>query len=176
MAYLQIFGFYLHKTHMPTPSDRADYGRAGDITAFDMYRHVARAEWDTLMFFYGIILSVAGLSYLGYLAVALQLLYAQLGPTLANSAIGLLAAVVNNIPVMAGVLHMQPEMAQGQWLLITLTAGVGGSLLSVGSAAGVAIMGQARGRYTFLTHLRWAPAIALGYAASILTHLWLNFG
>jgi len=62
----------------------------------------------------------------------------------------------------------------GQWLLVTLTAGVGGSLLSIGSAAGVALMGQARGRYTFFRHLAWTPAIALGYAASILVHLWLN--
>ena len=38
---------------------------------------------------------------------------------------------------------------------MTLTAGVGGSLLSVGSAAGVALMGQARGAYTFMCHLRW---------------------
>lgn len=176
MAYLQLFGYYLRKTHVPTPQDRLDYGEAGDITAFDMYRHVARAEWDTLLFFYGIILSVGGLGYLGYLAVASNLLYGQLGPTLANTAIGLLSAVIDNIPIMAAVLHMNPAMSHNQWLLVTLTAGVGGSLLSIGSAAGVALMGQARGSYTFLTHLRWTPAIALGYAASILTHLWLNAG
>lgn len=55
-----------------------------------------------------------------------------------------------------------------------LTAGVGGSLLSIGSAAGVALMGQARGVYTFGAHLRWTPVIALGYVASILVHLWIN--
>jgi Na+/H+ antiporter NhaD/arsenite permease-like protein len=57
---------------------------------------------------------------------------------------------------------------------VTLTAGVGGSLLSVGSAAGVALMGQARGIYTFFGHLKWAWAIMLGYIASIALHLWLN--
>jgi Na+/H+ antiporter NhaD/arsenite permease-like protein len=72
------------------------------------------------------------------------------------------------------VLTMNPEMSHGQWLLITLTAGVGGSLLSIGSAAGVALMGTARGTYTFFSHLKWTWAIALGYAASILVHLWLN--
>ena len=56
-------------------------------------------------------------------------------------------------------------MDMGQWLLITLTAGVGGSLLSIGSAAGVALMGQARGIYTFFAHLKWAWAILLGYAS-----------
>jgi Na+/H+ antiporter NhaD/arsenite permease-like protein len=75
---------------------------------------------------------------------------------------------------MFAVLTMNPEMANGQWLLVTLTAGVGGSLLSIGSAAGVALMGQARGKYTFFSHLKWTPAIALGYAASILVHMWIN--
>jgi Na+/H+ antiporter NhaD/arsenite permease-like protein len=64
-------------------------------------------------------------------------------------------------------------MDEAQWLLITLTAGVGGSLLSVGSAAGVALMGASRGQYTFMSHLRWTWAIALGYVASIALHLWL---
>jgi Na+/H+ antiporter NhaD/arsenite permease-like protein len=65
-------------------------------------------------------------------------------------------------------------MGLGHWLLVTLTAGVGGSLLSIGSAAGVALMGQARGVYTFFGHLRWSWAIALGYGLSIWTHLVLN--
>jgi len=85
-----------------------------------------------------------------------------------------MSAVVDNIPVMFAVLTMNPEMSHGHWLLITLTAGVGGSLLSIGSAAGVALMGQARGYYTFVGHLKWAPVILLGYAASVLCHLWLN--
>jgi Na+/H+ antiporter NhaD/arsenite permease-like protein len=69
---------------------------------------------------------------------------------------------------------MDPDMSLGHWLLVTLTAGVGGSLLSIGSAAGVALMGQAQGRYKFFGHLKWAPAILLGYAAGIPTHLWIN--
>ena len=83
-------------------------------------------------------------------------------------------AIVDNILVMFAVLTMQPDMSTGQWLLVTLTAGVGGSLLSIGSAAGVALMGMAAGKYTFFGHLKWAPVIGLGYAASIATHLWLN--
>jgi Na+/H+ antiporter NhaD/arsenite permease-like protein len=65
-------------------------------------------------------------------------------------------------------------MSQGQWLLVTLTAGVGGSMLSIGSAAGVALMGQSKGMYTFASHLKWTWAVALGYVASILCHMWLN--
>jgi Na+/H+ antiporter NhaD/arsenite permease-like protein len=75
---------------------------------------------------------------------------------------------------MFAVLSMDPAMSLQQWLLVTLTAGVGGSLLSIGSAAGVALMGQARGSYTFFSHLKWSWAIALGYAASIALHLWIN--
>ena len=75
---------------------------------------------------------------------------------------------------MAAILAVSPEMNHAQWLLVTLTAGVGGSLLSVGSAAGVALMGQARGIYTFGAHLKWTWAIALGYAVSIVAHVVLN--
>ncbi len=58
--------------------------------------------------------------------------------------------------------------------MITLTAGTGGSLLAIGSAAGVGLLGTARGIYTFGSHLKWAPVIAIGYAASILAHLFVN--
>ena len=75
---------------------------------------------------------------------------------------------------MFAVLSMNPDMEPGQWLPVTLTAGVGGSLLSIGSAAGVALMGQARGLYTFFGHLKWTPVIAPGYAASIAVHMWIN--
>jgi len=57
---------------------------------------------------------------------------------------------------------------------VILTAGVGSSLLSIGSAAGSALMGQAKSRSTFLGYLRRAPVILLGYAASILTHMAIN--
>lgn len=103
-----------------------------------------------------------------------EVLYGGWSTTTANVFLGVISAVIDNIPVMFAVLTMQPEMSHGQWLLITLTAGVGGSLLSIGSAAGVALMGQARGYYTFFGHLKWTPIIALGYAASIALHLWLN--
>ena len=126
------------------------------------------------MFFYGIMLCVAGLGAFGYLAVGSDYLYGSLGPTTANILVGFASAVFDNIPVMFAVLEMNPELSLGQWLLITLTAGVGGSMLAIGSAAGVAVMGQARGIYTFFGHLKWTPVIALGYAASIWTHLLLN--
>ena len=135
------------------------------VKPFDIFISMKRVEWDTLMFFYGVILCVGGLGALGYLALVSDFLYADLGPTAANILIGVLSAVVDNIPLMFAVLSINPDMSVGQWLLITLTTGVGGSLLSIGSAAGVALMGQARGLYV-LSHLKWTWAIALGYAAA----------
>jgi NhaD family Na+/H+ antiporter len=192
LAYLQFFGYFLKKTYhhdhpRPDAADQVEMehdGQLGDPIAFDVFAKIARAEWDTLLFFYGVVLAVGGLGFLGYLALASEVMYTEWGATLglgaamqatpANVVVGILSAIVDNIPVMFAVLTMMPEMSEGQWLLVTLTAGVGGSLLSIGSAAGVALMGQARGKYTFFGHLKWAPAIALGYAASIVTHMWVN--
>ena len=179
LAYLQIFGFYLRMTHnrdLPNYSEGKANEMVGDVTAFEVFRHISRAEWDTLLFFYGVVLCVGGLGFIGYLELVSQMLYVDMGATFANVMVGILSALVDNIPVMFAVLTMSPEMSQGQWLLVTLTAGVGGSLLSIGSAAGVALMGQARGTYTFFSHLKWTPVIALGYGASILVHMWVNAG
>ncbi|MFW2439895.1 MAG: sodium:proton antiporter NhaD [Arenicellales bacterium] len=178
LGYLQLFGYYLKKTahrdRHGIPDDSEHVGQMGSPVAFDVFSPVARAEWDTLFFFYGVVLCVGGLGFIGYLSMASEMMYAGWGATYANVAIGVISAVVDNIPVMFAVLTMNPDMSTGQWLLVTLTAGVGGSLLSVGSAAGVALMGQARGKYTFFGHLKWTPAIAAGYVASILTHMAVN--
>lgn len=184
LGLLQFFGYFLRKT-LPgsLARKRAMAERAGDmdrlrslgqVVPFDVFNRIARAEWDTLLFFYGVVMCVGGLGYIGYLELLSTSLYGSGNPTLANVVLGLMSSVIDNIPVMYAVLTMQPDMSHGQWLLITLTAGVGGSLLSIGSAAGVALMGQARGYYTFTGHLKWAPAILLGYAASVVTHLYLN--
>jgi Na+/H+ antiporter NhaD/arsenite permease-like protein len=174
LAYLKFFGFYLTKTHKPTAAEVAHYGSVGDIPAFDSFREVARVEWDTLLFFFGVIMCVGGLGFIGYLAHASGYFYGELGPTAANVLIGVFSAVVDNIPIMVAVLEMNPDMDALQWLLVTFTAGVGGSLLSIGSAAGVALMGQAKGQYTFFSHLKWTPIIAAGYVISIVVHLWVN--
>ncbi|PXY00260.1 sodium:proton antiporter NhaD [Halomonas sp. LBP4] len=184
LGYLQFFGYFLRCT-LPRSLERkrTRYSQRGDwkkleslgsVVPFDVFNRVARAEWDTLLFFYGVVMCVGGLGFMGYLGLLSEALYTGWNATGANIALGVISAVVDNIPVMFAVLTMQPDMSHGHWLLITLTAGVGGSLLSIGSAAGVALMGQARGNYTFMGHLRWAPVIALGYAASVATHLWLN--
>ena len=188
LGFLKLFGYYLQRrderyadiaktvlSGMALSINSAPAAAAPEKRPiYDIYRNLQRAEWDSLMFFYGIIMCVGGLGAFGYLAVGSELVYGGLGPTNANILVGVVSAIVDNIPVMFAVLEMNPEMSQGQWLLVTLTAGVGGSMLSIGSAAGVAVMGQARGIYTFFAHLKWAWAVVLGYAASIATHMWLN--
>ena len=165
MGYLQMWSYWLQVTAR----------RKSDADmVLDSFEQMQRVEWDTLLFFFGIIFAVGGLGVLGYLDLASSLLYAGLGPTWANVIIGALSAIIDNIPLMFAVLTMDPAMSDGQWLLITLTCGVGGSMLSIGSAAGVALMGQARGVYTFASHLKWTWAVALGYISAILSHLWLN--
>lgn len=176
-CYLKFYAFYLKQQPQnseteldssPGSTPQRSYGK------FDIFDEIARAEWDTLFFFYGVILAVGGLGFMGYLSMTSEFMYGQLGAFNANILVGVLSAVVDNIPVMFAVITMNPEMSEVQWLLVTLTAGVGGSLLSIGSAAGVALMGQAKGHYTFFAHLKWTPAIALGYVASIAVHMLLN--
>jgi len=165
LGYLQVWSYFLQ---------RKGSRLGNDDMVLNSFKQIERVEWDTLLFFFGIIFAVGGLGVMGYLATASQFMYVDLGPTVANVSVGLLSAVVDNIPVMFAVLTMDPAMSAGQWLLVTLTAGVGGSLLSIGSAAGVALMGQAPGQYTFFSHLKWSWAIALGYAASIGAHMYIN--
>lgn len=117
---------------------------------------------------------VGGHGLIGYLGIASKAMYTEWGATVANISVGVLSSIVDNIPVMLAVLTMNPDMSTGQWLLVTLTAGVGGSLLLIGSAAGVALMGQSREMYAFFGHLRWSSVIAMGYVASIYTHLLIN--
>ncbi|CAG1021348.1 partial Na(+)/H(+) antiporter NhaD, partial [Patescibacteria group bacterium] len=143
--------------------------------SFDVFHKVANLEWDTLLFFYGVMICVAGLSFIGYLELTSHYLYgADVNPTIANIAVGVVSAFIDNGTIMLAVLTMMPHISEGQWLLVTLTAGVGGSLLAVGSAAGVGLMGQAKGVYTFTSHLKWTPVIALGYIGSIAVHFLIN--
>lgn len=174
LAYVKLFGYYLQQ------KERAQSAQSDNSTSnnsdgnFDIFDNIARAEWDTLFFFYGIVMAVGGLGFIGYLAVTSEFIYGELGVTHANILVGVISAIVDNIPVMFAILSMQPDMSEFQWLLVTLTAGVGGSMVSIGSASGVALMGQARGQYTFFSHLKWTPVIMLGYVGSIGVHFLVN--
>ncbi|MFQ5481345.1 MAG: sodium:proton antiporter NhaD [Nitrospinaceae bacterium] len=176
LGVLMIFGFLLKRQghgsgldNLPMPGGMTQETIQKEDSSFDIFKSVETVEFDTLLFFFGVLTAVGALQYLGYLALVSEGLYGTIGPTWSNITVGVLSAILDNIPIMYAVLKMDPAMSMDQWLLITLTCGVGGSLLSIGSAAGVAAMGVDRKNYTFMEHLKWSWAIALGYAGGIVS-------
>ncbi|TXE86235.1 sodium:proton antiporter [Campylobacter volucris] len=133
----------------------------------NVFYYMTRIEMDTLLFFFGILSAVSALHFVGWLTYASHL-YISFGATSVNIGIGILSAIVDNVPVMSAVLKANPSMDHTQWLLVTLTAGIGGSLISFGSAAGVGVMGKMKGIYTFNAHLKYAWTILIGYVISII--------
>ena len=135
---------------------------------FNIFHSMAKIENNTLMFFFGILAAVGALHFIGWLALAAQVYNPDvLGPTMANIGVGFLSAIVDNVPVMSAILKANPEMGLDQWMLVTLTAGIGGSLISFGSAAGVGVMGKLHGIYTFSSHMKYAWTVLVGYIVSI---------
>jgi Na+/H+ antiporter NhaD/arsenite permease-like protein len=154
LSLLKIYSYQLKKVH----------GKGH----FDVFASMSKIENNTLMFFFGILAAVGALYFIGWLALA-AVVYdpSVLGPTASNIGVGFLSAIVDNVPVMSAVLKASPEMGLDQWMLVTLTAGVGGSLISFGSAAGVGVMGKLPGIYTFGAHMKYAWTILIGYIVSI---------
>jgi Na+/H+ antiporter NhaD/arsenite permease-like protein len=136
-------------------------------TTFDVYGSMRHVENDTLLFFFGILAAVGALHFLGFLEYISDL-YGIIGNTAGNIAVGFLSAIVDNVPVMSAILKANPEMGLDQWLLVTLTAGVGGSMISFGSAAGVGVMGRMKGVYTFAAHMKYSWTIVVGYIVSVV--------
>ncbi|NOT84288.1 MAG: sodium:proton antiporter NhaD [Methylococcaceae bacterium] len=184
LSLLNLFNYYLQKS--PDTSYRSskqlfkNLVNANMSTGIAKYQHlnitdeVSSLYWDTLLFFYGAMMGIGGLGYIGYLDAVSHILYGLLSPTTANILIGLSSAFIDNGTLMFAVLTMHPDIPPGQWLLLTLTLGVGGSLLAIGSAPGIGLLGLAKGQYTFSEHLKWFPVILLGYFASIGVHFLVN--
>jgi len=164
---LAILKMYVYRLNHKNRHQDNDTGDRETINAFSW---IAKIENDTLLFFFGILAAVGGLHFLGFLEY-FTALYSQFGATAVNIGVGFLSAIVDNVPVMSAVLKANPEMgadAQSQWMLVTMTAGVGGSLISFGSAAGVGVMGKMHGIYTFASHMKYAWTVLIGYIISII--------
>ena len=143
--------------------------RGPSETQLNAFSWIAKIENDTLLFFFGILAAVGGLHFLGFLEY-FTALYSQFGATAVNIGVGFLSAIVDNVPVMSAVLKANPDMGTAttaQWMLVTLTAGVGGSMISFGSAAGVGVMGKLHGIYTFASHMKYAWTVLIGYIVSV---------
>ena len=156
---LAILKLYVYKENLKKSKD----------DKMDPFGWIAKIENDTLLFFFGILAAVGGLHFLGYLEY-LTKLYEHLGATIVNVIIGFVSAIIDNVPVMSAVLKADPNMGEAvraQWMLVTMTAGIGGSLISFGSAAGVGVMGKLKGIYTFNSHMKFAWTVLVGYFISI---------
>ena len=183
LALLQFFAYFLTTTEKLPHYLMADTEETIDSKkGFDVFKCIAGVDWDTLLFFYGAMMIVGALSFLGYLDAMAQYLFTQISPTVANILIGLSSSSIDNGTLMFAVLNMHPPFPTGQWLLLTLTLGVGGSLLAIGSAPALHVLGLMKGvmqegeGYTFTLHLRWMPVILLGFFASIGTLYLINGG
>jgi Na+/H+ antiporter NhaD/arsenite permease-like protein len=133
---------------------------------FNVFVNMSKVENDTLLFFFGILSAVGALAFLGWLIYVTKL-YEIIGDTFANIGVGFISAIIDNVPVMAAILKANPPMGHDQWMLVTMTAGIGGSLISFGSAAGVGVMGRMKGIYTFFSHMKYGWTVLLGYLLSI---------
>ena len=165
LAILKLYVYFLNKKNRHNDDET-------DSEKINAFSWIAKIENDTLLFFFGILAAVGGLHFLGFLEY-FTALYDSFGATAVNIGVGFLSAVVDNVPVMSAVLKANPNMGasameiQEQWMLVTMTAGVGGSLISFGSAAGVGVMGKLHGIYTFASHMKLAWTVLVGYIVSV---------
>ncbi len=151
LAILQLYMYFLKTKHNV------------DVNIFEA---MSKVENNTLLFFFGILAAVGALHFMGFLTYAAKL-YEAFDPTIVNIGVGFLSAIVDNVPVMSAVLKANPAIDHAQWMLVTMTAGIGGSLISFGSAAGVGVMGKMAGIYTFSSHIKLAWTVLVGYVVSV---------
>ena len=135
-----------------------------------------RVDHSSILFFLGILIAVAGLEVAGHLTDMAGVLDRNLGNMYAiNTAIGMLSAIVDNVPLVAASMGMYPmsmfPVDHPFWELLALCAGTGGSILIIGSAAGVAVMGILHIDFMWYLRRMSIPA-ALGYFGGIIT-FWL---
>lgn len=133
--------------------------------------YIRQVEYDTLLFFLGILLLVGMLKEIGVLDT-LAHFYAQFDPSVSNFAAGAFSSLLDNVPLTAALLKAEPGLATPEWLGLTYAVGVGGSLLAIGSAAGILAMSKVK-ELTFVSYLRYLPALLVAYSAGYIVTVWL---
>jgi Na+/H+ antiporter NhaD/arsenite permease-like protein len=123
--------------------------------------YIREIEFDTLLFFLGVLLLVGMLKDLSVLD-QLPALYEVMPVFAANYVVGLISALVDNVPLTAAILKSGVDMSRADWMGLTYATGVGGSLLIIGSAAGVIAMSKIEA-LSFVTYLRFLPRLLLAY-------------
>jgi len=136
------------------------------------YRVNFSFEFDTLLFFLGVLLLVGMLKELGMLAY-FPALYDLMPPVAANFLVGIASALFDNVPLTAALLNSGIEMTLPEWLSLTYSVGVGGSLLIIGSAAGVIAMSKVEA-LTFVSYLRYFLYLLVAYSIGFIAVLGLG--
>ena len=136
-----------------------------------LLEYIRQVEYDTLLFFLGILLLVGMLKEIGVLENLAQY-YSLMAPEYSNYIAGALSALLDNVPLTAALLKADPTLTTPQWLALTYAVGVGGSLLAVGSAAGILAMSKVK-ELTFVSYLPYVPALLVAYTAGYGCTLWL---
>ncbi|TLP77009.1 sodium:proton antiporter NhaD [Maribacter sp. ACAM166] len=137
-----------------------------------------RIDTPSILFFLGILVAVGALQSAGHLADMSRLLDSNFDSIyVVNAIIGVLSSIVDNVPLVAGTMGMYSletyPVDSDFWELLAFCAGTGGSILIIGSAAGVAIMGILK--IDFMWYLKHISLLAIiGYAAGILTFMLIN--
>ena len=124
--------------------------------------YIREIEYDTLLFFVGVLLLVGALKQIGVLNQFTKL-YQILDPQYANYLMGLLSSLIDNVPLTAALLKADIEMNARQWLAFTYATGVGGSMLIIGSAAGIIAMSKVK-ELTFGSYLRMSVYLLIAYS------------
>ena len=131
--------------------------------------YVRQIEYETLLFFLGILLLVGMLKEIGTLDL-LTGFYMQVAPQYANYLMGLFSALIDNVPLTAALLKSEPVLPTSEWLALTYGVGVGGSLLAIGSASGIIAMSKVKG-LTFGAFLRYTPLVLIAYTGGYVVAL-----
>ncbi|MFC0117183.1 sodium:proton antiporter NhaD [Pseudoalteromonas xiamenensis] len=123
--------------------------------------YIREIEYDTLLFFVGVLLLVGALKEVGVLHMFTHL-YELMPPEYANYLMGLLSATIDNVPLTAALLKADIAMTEQNWLAFTYATGVGGSMLIIGSAAGIIAMSKVKD-LTFMSYLRMSGYLLIAY-------------
>lgn len=146
-----------------------------DIEQDPILEYIRVIEFETLLFFLGILLLVGMLKEIDVLSSIVSL-YQLMPPIAANYLMGVLSAGIDNVPLTAAVLKSGIEMSTREWMQLTYAVGVGGSLLVIGSAAGIVMMSKVS-ELTFGRYVRFMLplliAYTVGYGGAHLMGLWL---
>ncbi|MCA9397212.1 sodium:proton antiporter NhaD [candidate division WWE3 bacterium] len=133
---------------------------------------IQKTDIASLMFFVGILMAVSALSHLGLLDSLSHMIYgtspSDIQVIFGNIGMGAISAILDNVPLTAIAIEVLHVSNSSLWVLLALAVGTGGSLLIVGSAAGVVAMGMVK-ELNFGNYLRIAALPALvGYLAAML--------